>query len=125
MIDETHRDPRTYALIGAAMEVHRELGYGFLEEVYKRALEWEFINQKIPFQIEKNIPVRYKGHAIKADYRADFVCYEEIIVELKACDVLAKEHIAQTLNYLKATKCHLGLLINFGKSSLEFQRLVF
>lgn len=125
MIDNNHRDPRTYALIGAAMEVHRELGYGFLEEVYKRALEWEFINQKIPYQMEKNIPVLYKGAAIKADYRADFVCYNDIIVELKACDALAKEHIAQTLNYLKATKCHLGLLINFGKSSLEFQRLVF
>jgi GxxExxY protein len=120
-----NKDPRTFAILGAAMEVQHELGYGFLEEVYKKAMEWEFINRKIPFEIEKRIPVKYKGEAIKGDYRVDFVCYGEIIVELKTCEVLANAHIAQTLNYLKATGLKTGLLINFGKQRMDFKRLVF
>lgn len=118
------RDDRTHAIIGAAMEVHRQLGRGFLESVYQEALAFEMISRKIPFDREIELPVHYKGHQLPCVYKADFICYGEIIVELKAITELsAKEH-SQIINYLKATRIETGLLINFGGKSLEFKRFV-
>jgi GxxExxY protein len=113
-----------YKIIGAAMEVHRQLGAGFLEAVYQEALEYEFIERKIPYKRESELPIFYKGRKMQKKYIADFVCYDKIIVELKALSALTTEHDAQVLNYLKATNMKLGLLINFGKPSLEFKRLI-
>ena len=106
------------------MEVHRELGPGFLEPVYQEALELEFERQGIPFEREKELKISYKGHILKKKYVADFICNDKIIVELKALSALSGEHVAQVLNYLKATGFKLGMLINFGEASLKFKRLV-
>lgn len=118
------KDKQTYEIIGAAMTVHRELGCGFLEAVYQAALEREFQRKNIPFEREKRLPVHYQG-AVIAEYQADFVCYNEIIVELKALKSLSGTEEAQIINYLKATKLQRGLLINFGGNSLEYKRFVF
>jgi GxxExxY protein len=119
-----HRDPRTYAIIGAAMEVHQQLGRGFLEAVYHAALMVEMESRGIPFQHEVELPVYYKGCKLAVYYRSDFVCYDEIIVEIKALDELSGVQEAQILNYLKATKKKVGLLLNFGAKSLEHKRFV-
>ena len=117
------RDPQTFAIIGAAMEVHRELGPGFLEAVYQEALAIELTLREIPFGREVLIPIAYKGQPLKATYRADFVCYDQIIVELKAIKALTMVEQAQVINYLKATHLEHGLLINFRSQSLEFRRV--
>ncbi|RMG89257.1 MAG: GxxExxY protein [Chloroflexi bacterium] len=114
----------TYRIIGCAMEVHRHLGCGFLEAVYQEALEIEFQKQGIPYCREKQLTIQYKGIPLQKTYIADFVCYDKIIVELKALTSLSSEHIAQVLNYLKATGYRLGLLINFGALSLEYKRII-
>ena len=114
-----------YKIIGACMNVHRELGQGFLEAVYQEALALEFIEQKIPFRKEAKIEIYYKESTLEQYYVADFICYENIIVELKAVTSLEPTHTAQVLNYLKATDLTLGLLVNFGTTSLESKRLVF
>ena len=119
------RDPATYAIIGAAMEVHRQLGHGFLEAVYQEALALEMTARKIPFKREVSLPVEYKGQRLVCSYRADFVCYESIIVEMKAINQLTGADEAQLINELKATGLHRGLLLNFGAPSLEYKRLVF
>jgi GxxExxY protein len=106
------------------MEVHRELGGGFLEAVYQEALSLEFNENSIPFLQEKMIDIYYKDKLLNKKYICDFICYNEIIIELKAVDKLKSEHTAQVLNYLKATNMKLGLLINFGGKSLEYKRLV-
>jgi len=124
-IDADSRDPQTRAIIGAAMEVHRQLGPGFLEAVYQEALTMELADQAIPFQREVELPVDYKGRRLPCKYGADFVCYESIIVELKALQALTGVEEAQLLNYLKATRLERGLLLNFGRPSLEFKRLIF
>lgn len=113
-----------YKIIGAAMEVHKELGPGFLEAVYQEALEIELHKQKIPYEREKLMNVFYKGIKLKKKYSADFVCYDKIIVEVKALSSLSSDHEAQILNYLKTTSLELGLLINFGTKSLQYKRLV-
>ncbi len=119
-----HRDEQTYAIIGAAMEVHRELGAGILEVVYQEALTLEWGLRGIPYARERMLPVRYKEHLLPLTYRADFVCYGEIIVETKALDVLSGVHEAQTINDLKATGMQRALLINFGAPALQYRRLV-
>ena len=113
-----------YNIIGAAMSVHSELGYGFLEPVYQEALEIEFQIREIPFEREKQLPVFYKNYLLDKKYFADFICYDKIIVELKATSGIISEHISQTINYLNATKNRLGLIINFGEKSLTYQRII-
>ena len=118
------RDPQTYAIIGAAMEIHRQLGHGFLEAVYQDAAVIEFPLRKIPFEKEVSLPIRYKEILLPSHYRADFICFSEIIVEFKALSHLSSVEEAQLLNYLKATGLKRGLLINFGASSLQYKRMV-
>ena len=120
-----NKDPQTYAIIGAAMEVHRQLGHGFLEAVYQEALALELADRSIPFQREVALPIAYKGQRLQCAYRADFVCFEEIVLELKALGQLTGADEAQTINELKATGLHRALLLNFGAPSLEYKRLVF
>ena len=117
------RDPQTYAIIGAAMEVHSQLGCGFLEAVYQEALAMALRN--IPFRREVELLITYKGEPLATMYRADFICYGEIIVELKAISNITPVEVSQLINYLKATGCHRGLLLNFGTQSLQFERKVF
>ena len=118
------RDPQTYAIIGAAMEIHRQLGHGFLEAVYQDAAVIEFPLRKIPFEKEVSLPIRYKEILLPSHYRADFICFSEIVVEFKALSHLSSVEEAQLLNYLKATGLKRGLLINFGASSLQYKRMV-
>ena len=115
----------TYKIIGVAMEVHKELGPGFLEAVYQEAFELELQRQDIPYEREKLLNVFYKGKKLKKHYSADFVCYDKIVVELKALGELSSDHEAQVLNYLKTSKLKLGLLLNFGTKSLQYKRLIF
>ena len=119
------RDQQTYEIIGAAMEVHRQLGHGFLETVYQEALSIEFAARGLPFQREVELPVFYKSQSLRCSYRADFICFETVLVELKALAHMSTIHEAQVLNYLKATGLHRALLINFGAPSLEHKRLIF
>lgn len=123
-MDDEKRDNESYEVIGAAMKVHSELGNGFLEAVYQEALEFEFQNRKIPYKREMKIPVYYCGKELKTYYQADFVCYDNIIVELKALKSLSDIEKAQVLNYLKASKLKKALLINFGENHLVFKRFV-
>ena len=117
------KEELTGKIINACMEVHNELGNGFLEPVYQEALEEEFKIQGIPYVREKFLPVMYKGKQLKKEYDADFVCYDDIIVELKAVSVLSKPHKAQVLNYLNAANKEIGLLINFGETKLKWERI--
>jgi len=122
--ESADRDPQTYAIIGAAMAVHRELGGGFLEAVYQEALEVEFQHCRIPYEREKELPVLYRGHPLKTFYKADFVCNGSIIVELKARSQISGIEEAQVINYLKASGLNRALLINFGASTLQYKRLI-
>ena len=117
-------DPETYAIIGAAMEVHRELGNGFLEAVYHDALSQELMLREIPFAREHPIPITYKGFALSTPYSADFLCFQSIIVELKAQRSVSEIEDAQVLHYLKATGFTRALLLNFGAPSLQLKRLI-
>lgn len=113
-----------YKIIGACMDVHNELGCGFLEPVYQESLSVEFAEQNIPFQKEKVLDVFYKNRLLAKKYVADFVCYDGIILELKAVDALHPEHTAQVLNYLKAIGKKIGLLVNFGNTKLQYKRVI-
>lgn len=117
-------DPRTYAIIGAAMEVHSFLGCGFAESVYQEAMEHELTARSIPFSSQPEVRVFYKGRRLNAFFRPDFICYDEIIVELKALVTVGGVEQSQILNYLKATRRSIGLLLNFGRSRLEFDRFI-
>jgi GxxExxY protein len=107
-------DPQTYAIIGAAIEVHRELGHGFLEAVYQEALAVELTSREITFQREAPLQVRYKDQLLVCAYKADFICFGEILVELKAIEHLGNPEKAQVINYLNATRFTRALLFNFG-----------
>jgi GxxExxY protein len=119
-----HRDERTYAIIGAAMEVHRTLHKGFLEVIYCEALAHEFDLRGIPFRDDVPCAVQYKGRQLRGVYRMDFVCYDEVVVEVKAVSMTSPPDHAQVLNYLAVSGRRTGLLINFGRSSLEHRRFV-
>jgi GxxExxY protein len=110
-----------FAIIGAAMEVQNEMGEGFLELVYHDALNLELTLRGIPYETEKPIVINYKGQPLERTYKADLVCYDNIVVELKSVEKLKTEHTAQLLNYLKATNLPLGILINFGEPTLKYK----
>ena len=124
MIELLYKE-EVYNIIGAAMEVHSVLGCGFSEAVYQEALAIEMAERGIPFEQEKFIQIAYKKKVLKKYYQADFVCYDKIILELKALSALTSEHESQLLNYLKATGLKLGILINFGEKSLVYKRFIY
>ncbi|MBM4047984.1 MAG: GxxExxY protein [Planctomycetes bacterium] len=116
---------QSYRIRGAIFEVYREMGCGFLEAVYQECLEREFLKQGIPFVARKALLLTYKGEPLVQTYQPDFICYDLIIVELKAVKELANEHRAQVHNYLKAAGLELGLLVNFGHyPKAEIERIV-
>jgi GxxExxY protein len=114
----------SFRIIGLCMEVHNNLGKGFLEIVYKDALEYEFRKNNIPFEREKEYEVNYKDIILPHKFYADFVVFDKIILEVKGMTGIAEEHIAQTLNYLKVSGLKLGLIVNFGELSLQYKRVV-
>jgi GxxExxY protein len=114
----------TYKIIGIAMEVHRQLGGGFAEIVYKDALVHEFEMQGVPYQREREYAVHYKGIVLPHKFYADFVLYDKIIVEVKAKKGIIDEHYTQVINYLAVSKLPLGLLLNFHGQSLEYKRII-
>ncbi|NUP98806.1 MAG: GxxExxY protein [Armatimonadetes bacterium] len=118
------RDPETYAIIGAAMAVHRELGAGFLERIYHEALVIELTELGVPLAREVPLSVSYRGHVLACTYRADMICFGSVLVEIKALDKLSGTEKAQVINYLKATRIPKALLLNFGGSRLEYHRLI-
>ncbi|MDW8850002.1 GxxExxY protein [Flavobacterium sp. MMLR14_040] len=121
---ELYRKEEYYKIVGICMEVHRILGGGLLEVVYKDALEYEFRKHNIPFQREKEYNIKYKDIVLAHKFYADFIVYEEIILEIKASKDIIDEHIAQTINYLKLADSDLGIIINFSKKSLEHKRVI-
>jgi GxxExxY protein len=123
-MESTQEDPDTYAIIGAAMAVHSELGCGFLEAVYRAALPIEFERRGLLFEREVGLSVDYKGVMLPVIYRVDFVCASSVLVEVKALSALTSREESQLLNYLKASKMRRGLLLNFGADSLQHRRLV-
>ena len=115
-----------YKIVGACFEVYNESGNGFLEPVYQESLEMELADQKIPFIAQKELELYYKKRKLRQKYIPDFVCYEKIIVEIKAVSALNDNHRAQLFNYLKATGLKLGILVNFGNyPDLEYERIVY
>ena len=115
----------SYKIMGACFEVYQTLGRGFLEPVYQECLEIEFADRGIPFVPQRKLRIVYKKRTLKRFYKADFVCYHKIIVEVKAISQLVDEHRAQTFNYLRATGMRLGILVNFGAHpKLEYHRIV-
>ena len=119
------RDQGTYKIIGAALEVHKELGCGFLEAVYQEALGREFATEEIPFRSQPVVQIFYKGRPLNKTYQPDFICYDEVLVEIKAISNLTGIEEAQIINYLKASGFKIGLLLNFGSKSLEHKRFVY
>jgi GxxExxY protein len=118
-----HKD-KSYQIIGACMEVHNQLGSGFLEIVYKDALEIEFNKRNIKYEREKCYSVYYKGILLPHNFYADFVVFDDIIIEVKGVKDINPEHKAQVINYLKVSRNHLALLVNFGKPTLDYHRFV-
>lgn len=125
MENEKENDPRTYAIIGAAMEVHKVMGPGFLEAVYHECLEIEFKIRNIPYISKPRLKLYYKNNLLKKYYEPDFLVYSEIVVEIKSEKCLTKNDEAQLISSLKSSKNKVGLLINFGEISLKFKRFVY
>ena len=119
-----YKEEETYKIIGLCMEVHRNLGPGLLEIIYKDALEIEFRENNIPFVREKEFIVEYKGIILPHKFNADFVVNEDVILEVKAIKEFSNEHVAQILNYIKLSNSGIGLLVNFQTKSLQYKRYV-
>jgi GxxExxY protein len=118
-------ETEAFQIRGAAFEVYRAMGAGFLEAVYQECLEVEFANRGVPFEAHRPLALAYQGQPLRQTYVADFVCYDRVIVELKSVRTIAPEHRAQIVNYLRATDMKLGLLINFSASpKIEIERFV-
>ena len=117
-------DSETYKIIGAGMAVHSELGCGFHEKIYRLALPLEFDRTGVPFATEKNLTICYKGHMLPVGYFVDFICFENIVVEVKALNAIGGLEEAQLLNYLKASGMRRGLILNFGATSFQHKRMV-
>jgi GxxExxY protein len=115
----------SYSIINSCFEVHNNLGSGFLEVIYKDALEYEFKKRNIPFEREKQYCVHYKDTVLKHSFFADFVVFDAIILEVKAVSQMRDEFLAQTINYLKASNTKVGVLINFGEQSLKYKRVIY
>ena len=124
MGDEFVYNDKSYRLIGICKEIQRILGKGYLESVYKDALEYELKLLKIPYEREKKFFIKYKDIFLKHFYNSDFIVYDKIILEIKCCSGIVNGHIKQTLNYLAVSKLKLGLIINFGEDSLKTKRIV-
>ena len=125
MADKIIYKEESYAILGACFNVYKEKGCGFLEAVYHECLAIEFNFQKIPFTSQVELTLVYRDTKLKQTYKPDFICYDKVIVEIKAVSNIAGEHRSQLLNYLNATKMKLGLLINFGHHpKLEYERIV-
>ena len=122
---EYYKKEENYEIVGICMEVHRILGPGLLEIVYKDALEIEFKNNNIPFEREKEFSIEYKGKLLPHKFYADFIIYDEIILEVKTVKEISNEHIAQTLNYIKLASSQIGIIVNFQNKSLTHKRLMF
>ncbi|MCA1966523.1 MAG: GxxExxY protein [Flavobacterium sp.] len=120
-----YREEETFKIIGICMEVHRNLGPGLLEVVYKDALEIEFKANNLPFEREKEFSIEYKGVILPHKFYADFIVNEDIVLEVKAVKEFSGEHTAQVLNYMKLSESEIGLLVNFQNKSLQHKRLVF
>jgi GxxExxY protein len=118
------RDPRTAVVLKCAIEVQKTLGAGFLEGAYQEALAFEFEAEGVRFKREAELPLRYKGRVLGNAWKADFIVFDAVVLELKAADALTAAHEAQLLNYLKAGRFEVGLLLNFGQPKLQFKRLV-
>jgi len=116
--NETHR------IIGACMQVHKQLGCGFLESVYQEALEKEFLKLNIPYSRHKHLHILFDGKPLDKSFVADFVCYDTIILEIKGATFLHQSNSDQVINYLKVTGLEVGLLVNFGESSLKWKRFI-
>jgi GxxExxY protein len=121
---EHYREEETYKIIGICMEVHRNLGPGLLEIIYKDALEIEFKENNIPFEREKEFTIEYKGKVLPHKFYADFIVNEDIILEVKSVKEFSNEHIAQLLNYMKLSDSELGLIVNFQTKSLQHKRYI-
>jgi len=126
MIENFPFREEAYDIIGLCMEVHKQLGHGFLEIVYKDAIEWEVKNRAIIYDREKEFKIIYKKIILPHKFYADIILFENIILEVKSAENgISNEFTAQVLNYLKASGCKIGLIVNFGRSKLEFKRLIY
>lgn len=117
-------EEESYKIIGICMEVHKKLGTGFLESVYQEVLQKEFVKKDIPFEQQKKLQLYYDQVPLKKYFIADFVCFDKIIIEIKSVSFMNDKAKQQVINYLKATNFKLGLLINFGESSLKWKRVI-
>jgi len=123
MIELVHKE-EAYKIIGICMEVHRNLGKGFLEIVYKDAIEYELKQNEYLYEREKPFLINYKDIVLQQKFYADFTVFDKIILEVKSGSGIVDEFLAQTINYLAASKLRVGLIVNFGKNSLEYKRIV-
>ena len=124
-MSELINEEESYQIIGACFEVYNEMGSGFLEAVYQECLEYELADRGIPFAQQKQLQLKFKKRILKSTYIPDFICFEKVIIEIKGTANLDDVHRAQMINYLKATRLKLGLLVNFGdRQKLEYERVV-